>query len=395
MGNSGSKPFRRDVQDEEVESLDASPSTTPIRCGVPYGWLHHETSTFEEADAQVDQLNSLHWMLKLAFDGFFKSPIETELKEGIEVLDIACGAGTWVLEMADTYPQSKFHGIGRHALFPTTIKPPNAIFHTHDMLESRHPTVPARPAPPTTPIPSIPLRSNTQMSRPRSAQAHRTPPPVTPRPRLLSRSKHAPRTRSLSNPPPPPSHLTSLPMASTTSLSLPNRPPNLSLFEDNTFDFVHVRNVALAIPQDQWIPFVREIARVTKPDGWVEFAEWDHEPYNSGPRYTSTIRQYQRILVEAKRNHALPQLMPRILSTRPFKSLFGDYVSVPLAWGGPLGDLFSQYVLNDLTRGNQEVSRLDSHSEESVKEEWTQTQAFGNWWFWCAQVHKVKNDDVM
>ncbi|KAF7729512.1 hypothetical protein EC973_004186 [Apophysomyces ossiformis] len=51
------------------------------------------------------------------------------------VLDIACGSGTWVLEMATEFPDAQIHGIDLHPLFPTTIKPPNAVFTCGNILE--------------------------------------------------------------------------------------------------------------------------------------------------------------------------------------------------------------------------------------------------------------------
>lgn len=44
-------------------------------------------------------------------------------------------------------------------------------------------------------------------------------------------------------------------------------------FADNTFDFVHQRLLIAALPKERWPGVVRELARVTKPSGWVELAE--------------------------------------------------------------------------------------------------------------------------
>ena len=42
-------------------------------------------------------------------------------------------------------------------------------------------------------------------------------------------------------------------------------------FPSNTFDYVHQSNMMTSIQCDQWQSVVNEIARVTKPNGWVEF----------------------------------------------------------------------------------------------------------------------------
>ncbi len=44
-------------------------------------------------------------------------------------------------------------------------------------------------------------------------------------------------------------------------------------FADNSFDFVHQRLLVAAIPLDRWPFVVSELARVTRPGGWVELAE--------------------------------------------------------------------------------------------------------------------------
>lgn len=44
-------------------------------------------------------------------------------------------------------------------------------------------------------------------------------------------------------------------------------------FPDASFDFVHMRLLVLAIPHDRWPFVVSELARVTRPGGWVESVE--------------------------------------------------------------------------------------------------------------------------
>lgn len=51
------------------------------------------------------------------------------------VLDIACGNGTWILEMATEFPESQFYGIDIATSYPNTVKPPNAFFNQCDVLQ--------------------------------------------------------------------------------------------------------------------------------------------------------------------------------------------------------------------------------------------------------------------
>ncbi|KAI8354025.1 S-adenosyl-L-methionine-dependent methyltransferase, partial [Blakeslea trispora] len=56
--------------------------------------------------------------------------------EGTRVLDVGCGPGTWILEMATEYPRTEFYGVDIRLMFPTTIKPSNAKFTQYNFIES-------------------------------------------------------------------------------------------------------------------------------------------------------------------------------------------------------------------------------------------------------------------
>jgi SAM-dependent methyltransferase len=70
------------------------------------------------------------------------------------------------------------------------------------------------------------------------------------------------------------------------------RPPNYAFapgnvleglpFADGTFDFVHMRLLFTALPSDRWPFAVAELARVTRPGGWVESVETTGL-HNGGP----------------------------------------------------------------------------------------------------------------
>jgi ubiquinone/menaquinone biosynthesis C-methylase UbiE len=61
------------------------------------------------------------------------------------------------------------------------------------------------------------------------------------------------------------------------------RPPNYSFvpgnlleglsFADGSFDFVHMRLLFTAIPHDRWPFVVGELARITRPGGWIELVD--------------------------------------------------------------------------------------------------------------------------
>lgn len=69
----------------------------------------------------------------------------------------------------------------------------------------------------------------------------------------------------------------------TAEAGINTRPPNYAFvpgnllevlpFADNSFDFVHMRALVTAIPHDKWPTVIGELARVTRPRGWVESLE--------------------------------------------------------------------------------------------------------------------------
>jgi ubiquinone/menaquinone biosynthesis C-methylase UbiE len=85
---------------------------------------------------------------------------------------------------------------------------------------------------------------------------------------------------------PPPADQAANPGAADT------RPPNYRFqagnvleglpFPDDTFDFVHMRLLVAAIPADRWQFVVNELARVTRPGGWIESIE-TVPPHDGGP----------------------------------------------------------------------------------------------------------------
>ncbi|CEG64213.1 hypothetical protein RMATCC62417_01231 [Rhizopus microsporus] len=44
-------------------------------------------------------------------------------------------------------------------------------------------------------------------------------------------------------------------------------------YEDNTFDFVHIRLLVLSLREEEWPLAVKEAVRVTKPGGYLQFVE--------------------------------------------------------------------------------------------------------------------------
>ncbi|KAI7870395.1 S-adenosyl-L-methionine-dependent methyltransferase [Spinellus fusiger] len=123
-------------------------------------------------EEEQDRLIQMHFLLKHLLDGNFSAPVKNILSQSIktswetssahrvswatsatshstqllgkdgyvsqsmppQILDIGCGTGTWVMEMATEYSDAQVHGIDLSVLYPETIKPPNVTFIQGNVL---------------------------------------------------------------------------------------------------------------------------------------------------------------------------------------------------------------------------------------------------------------------
>ncbi|CAG8590898.1 7700_t:CDS:2, partial [Ambispora gerdemannii] len=84
---------------------------------------------------EVYRLNRYHEAIKEIWGGLFHSPVEEKLRKGARVIDLGCGAGTWILDMAKQYPNSMFVGIDLSPIFPTEGLPLNVEFIEYNVLD--------------------------------------------------------------------------------------------------------------------------------------------------------------------------------------------------------------------------------------------------------------------
>ncbi|CAI2175824.1 18642_t:CDS:2 [Funneliformis geosporum] len=86
----------------------------------------------EEEYEEFNQVQSRHYVLRYTWQANFSAPVHEKLLSGVKVLDIACGPGYWILDMASKYPKSEFTGVDKISFFPSELKPPNANFEKGD-----------------------------------------------------------------------------------------------------------------------------------------------------------------------------------------------------------------------------------------------------------------------
>ncbi|CAG8554645.1 158_t:CDS:2 [Funneliformis mosseae] len=90
--------------------------------------------TLPNDDEEIDRLHMQHYLQRYIWQGNFCAPVHNILRTpGARVLDVGCGPGTWILEMAFDYPDTHFTGIDISPMYPKEIKPNNVVFEEADI----------------------------------------------------------------------------------------------------------------------------------------------------------------------------------------------------------------------------------------------------------------------
>ncbi|CAG8437701.1 7758_t:CDS:2 [Diversispora eburnea] len=76
---------------------------------------------------EISRLQMQHYLFRHVFDGNYSAPgVDEILKTGGKILDVGCGPGTWILELASEYSRAEFYG---------EIKPRNTTFIRANILD--------------------------------------------------------------------------------------------------------------------------------------------------------------------------------------------------------------------------------------------------------------------
>ncbi|CAO3669021.1 unnamed protein product [Umbelopsis vinacea] len=130
-----------------VSSVSHSQSQSWVMRGREYHNVENSTYVLPKDDFEKDCLHQQHFIVKEQLGGqrlrllqykrnLLKKDLTAPLFEnGVHALDVGCGPGSWVLDMATDYPNSEIEGIDMADTFPTAIHPPNARFSNANLLE--------------------------------------------------------------------------------------------------------------------------------------------------------------------------------------------------------------------------------------------------------------------
>ncbi|MBO0836207.1 MAG: class I SAM-dependent methyltransferase, partial [Actinobacteria bacterium] len=116
-------------------------------------------------------------------------------------------------------------------------------------------------------------------------------------------------------------------------------------FSDARFDYVHQRLVVAGVPLAAWPDVVADLARVTRPGGWVELGEVPWEFEDAGPA-TERIAELTRQMMAAAGldpRRTVFDSLGRYLEQAGLEQVSRRELSLPAGgWAGPPGSLMGQ-----------------------------------------------------
>ncbi|KAI8578953.1 hypothetical protein K450DRAFT_244273 [Umbelopsis ramanniana AG] len=120
-----------------VTSSTGTASRTRVMADREYHNVEASTYVLPKDDREKDRLHEQHYLLKEKFGGNLLKPEFTVklFEKDLKVLDIGCGPGTWLMDLATEYPNSNFYGVDITDTFPQAIHPRNLQFQVANVLE--------------------------------------------------------------------------------------------------------------------------------------------------------------------------------------------------------------------------------------------------------------------
>ncbi|GER83157.1 hypothetical protein KTAU_17940 [Thermogemmatispora aurantia] len=83
---------------------------------------------------EINRLDFQHYVLRLALGRLIFAPVDEQLRQGGQVLDVGCGTGRWAIEIARLYPLTHVTGLDLEQAKATT-PPPNYRFIQGNLLQ--------------------------------------------------------------------------------------------------------------------------------------------------------------------------------------------------------------------------------------------------------------------
>ncbi|RUS15409.1 S-adenosyl-L-methionine-dependent methyltransferase [Endogone sp. FLAS-F59071] len=107
---------------------------------------------------------------------------------------------------------------------------------------------------------------------------------------------------------------------------------------DNSIDYVFQRAAAFCFTDKEWAKVINELARVTKPGGWIELVEYEYVFPNPCTRLAEYLNKLKMALgVRGIHTEFFPTHMPEILQGPEFRNITYNSFKTPLGGSTKLG----------------------------------------------------------
>ncbi|HEU5378007.1 MAG TPA: methyltransferase domain-containing protein [Ktedonobacteraceae bacterium] len=151
-------------------------------------------------------------------------------------------------------------------------------------------------------------------------------------------------------------------------------------FPSGQFDFTHQRLLVGAIPAPRWPEVVRELVRVTRPQGWIELLEVGTTVHNAGAA-TARLLAWVRETSQAQGiEMAMVTQLGNMLQHAGCQAIETQDIPVPLgAWAGRSGEMLKLDAIRVFQamrpRTTTPAEQLDGMLAEAA-EEWERNHAY-------------------
>jgi ubiquinone/menaquinone biosynthesis C-methylase UbiE len=150
-----------------------------------------------------------------------------------------------------------------------------------------------------------------------------------------------------------------------------NRPPPL-LFEDATFDLIHIQNGTSLFTLEEWPAIMAEMYRLLKPGGWLNLVDFEMGP-TSSPALDRVLGFLGQILMRLNRSNAPDGLLPfngctlgpQHMARQSFTEIKYHLYPVNLGgWNNPIGRAY----LNSIVVRPEMILGLATETKISTEE---------------------------
>jgi ubiquinone/menaquinone biosynthesis C-methylase UbiE len=148
-------------------------------------------------------------------------------------------------------------------------------------------------------------------------------------------------------------------------------------FPDQMFDYTHQRLLVGAIPLENWPGVLRELVRVTRPNGWIELFETSNEFVPSGPASAQVLTWMSNFLHSRGIDALAMNHLGEMLGQCGVRSVSYKRLAIPLGtWDRRLGVLLEKDFLALLQAlkpvicksGSIPVAQFDQYVVEATQE---------------------------